>query len=415
MDIWDKKKRSAVMAKIKGKDTKPEWIVRRYLFSRGYRYRKNVKGLPGTPDIVLRKYGIVIFIHGCFWHGHEVDGHIPHSNSGYWQKKIGRNKQRDERDKAELKKMGWRVMTVWECQLKSAVKQQTLLEIEYHINHAYLEKFKPKKAKQYVIEKVVSNIAAEEAVEYKRDKSFIVKHDFLFNSRTFVQTMKNMRNIVDAIIEIVNAPQYRLKEYAESHNRANQMGTALEEYVKDLFAGTVNETDMNKRNQKISESFCYLGNQNNPPDSMLKNGGVAIEVKKIESPNSALALNSSYPKAKLYSDSEMINRACRFCEPWEVRDMLYVVGVLNGEVLTSLAFVYGDEYCADKEIYERIKKKLKEGILSIPNVEFADTKELGRVNRVDPLGITSLRIRGMWQIDNPFCCFLIIYIAVYSE
>jgi len=90
-----------------------------------------------------------------------------------------------------------------------------------------------------------------------------------------------MRNIVDAIIEIVNAPQYRLKEYAESHNRANQMGAALEEYVKDLFAGTVNETDLNKRNQKISESFCYLGNQNNPPDSMLKNGEVAIEVKKI--------------------------------------------------------------------------------------------------------------------------------------
>ena len=243
----------------------------------------------------------------------------------------------------------------------------------------------------------------------KRDKSFIVKHDFLFNSRIFVQIMKNMRNIVDAIIEIVNAPQYRLKEYAESHNRANQMGAALEEYVKYLFAGTVNETDLNKRNQKISESFCYLGNQNNPPDSMLKNGGVAIEVKKIESPNSALALNSSYPKAKLYSDCEMINRACRFCEPWEVRDMLYVVGVLNGEVLTSLAFVYGDEYCADKEIYERIKKKLKEGILSIPNVEFADTKELGRVNRVDPLGITSLRIRGMWQIDNPFVVFNYLY------
>lgn len=149
MDIWDKKKRSAVMAKIKGKDTKPEWIVRRYLFSRGYRYRKNVKGLPGTPDIVLRKYGIVIFIHGCFWHGHEVDGHIPHSNSEYWQKKIGRNRQRDERDKTELKRMGWRVMTVWECQLKPAVRQRTLLEIEYHINHTYLERFKPKTVVPY--------------------------------------------------------------------------------------------------------------------------------------------------------------------------------------------------------------------------------------------------------------------------
>ena len=137
MDIWDKKKRSAVMAKIKGRDTKPEWIVRRYLFSRGYRYRKNVKGLPGTPDIVLRKYGIVIFIHGCFWHGHEIDGHIPRSNSEFWRKKIERNKLRDARDKEALKKLGWQVMIVWECQLKPNVREKTLLEIEYHINHSY--------------------------------------------------------------------------------------------------------------------------------------------------------------------------------------------------------------------------------------------------------------------------------------
>ena len=77
MDIWSKKKRSAVMARIKSKDTKPEKIVRRYLYSKGYRYRKNVKNLPGSPDIVLRKYGVVIFVHGCFWHGHNIDGHIP--------------------------------------------------------------------------------------------------------------------------------------------------------------------------------------------------------------------------------------------------------------------------------------------------------------------------------------------------
>ena len=143
MDIWDKKKRSAVMAKIKGKDTKPEWIVRRYLFSRGYRYRKNVKGLPGTPDIVLRKYGIVIFIHGCFWHGHEVDGTMPRTNTEFWRKKIEANRKRDERNKEALKKSGW------ECQLKPAVRQQTLLEIEYHINHTYLERFKPKTVVPY--------------------------------------------------------------------------------------------------------------------------------------------------------------------------------------------------------------------------------------------------------------------------
>ena len=147
MDIWDKKKRSAVMARIKSKDTKPELIVRRYLYYRGYRYRKNVKKLPGTPDIVLRKYGIVIFIHGCFWRGHETDGHIPHSNTDFWKKKIERNKQRDERDKAQLKAMGWRVMTIWECQLKPAVREQTLQEMEYHINHTYLEHFKPKPLK----------------------------------------------------------------------------------------------------------------------------------------------------------------------------------------------------------------------------------------------------------------------------
>ena len=166
MDIWDKKKRSAVMAKIKGKDTKPEWIVRRYLFSRGYRYRKNVKGLPGTPDIVLRKYGIVIFIHGCFWHGHEVDGTMPRSNTEFWRKKIEANRKRDERNKEALKKSGWRVMTIWECQLKPAVREQTLLEMEYHINHTYLERFVSKKSKAYKIEDNTPSMAAEGMVEY---------------------------------------------------------------------------------------------------------------------------------------------------------------------------------------------------------------------------------------------------------
>lgn len=102
------------MAKIKGKDTKPEWIVRRYLFSRGYCYRKNVKGLPGTPNIVLRKYGIVIFIHGCFWHGHEVNGTMPKTNREFRKMKIEQNKQRDAKNKEALRKMGWLVMTVWE-------------------------------------------------------------------------------------------------------------------------------------------------------------------------------------------------------------------------------------------------------------------------------------------------------------
>lgn len=161
MDIWDKKKRSAVMAKIKSKDTKPEWIVRRYLHDRGYSYRKNVKGLPGTPDIVLRKYGIIIFIHGCFWHGHN-DGHIPHTNKTFWNNKIERNKKRDAQAKELLKKAGWKVMTIWECQLKPSVCKQTLLEMEYHINHSYLERLRKYKSKTYDIKEAQLNIAAED-------------------------------------------------------------------------------------------------------------------------------------------------------------------------------------------------------------------------------------------------------------
>lgn len=167
MDIWNKEKRSAVMAKVRSKDTKPELLVRRYLYHRGYRYRKNVKGLPGTPDIVLRKYGVVIFVHGCFWHGHGVDGHIPHSNSEFWQKKIERNKQRDERNKAELRRMGWRVMTIWECQLKPAAREQTLLEMEYWINHTYLERFRQKTVKPYEPAEKCPGVAAEGEVEYE--------------------------------------------------------------------------------------------------------------------------------------------------------------------------------------------------------------------------------------------------------
>ena len=169
MDIWDKEKRSAVMAKIKSKDTKPELLVRRYLYHRGYRYRKNVKGLPGTPDIVMKKYGIAIFVHGCFWHGHDADMHIPATNSDYWTKKISQNKARDAANKEALKRMGWKVMTIWECQLKPAVREKTLLEMEYWINHSYLQQLRrlPDKAVEPPEpEKADGNIAAEPETKY---------------------------------------------------------------------------------------------------------------------------------------------------------------------------------------------------------------------------------------------------------
>lgn len=148
MDIFDHQTRSRCMSRIRSKDTKPELIVRKYLYSRGYRYRKNCRRLPGTPDIVMRKYGVVIFIHGCFWHGHS-DSHLPQTNIEFWRTKIERNKARDAENREALKAMGWRVMTVWECQLKPAVRQQTLREIEYWINKSYIESHQ--KGKAYVL------------------------------------------------------------------------------------------------------------------------------------------------------------------------------------------------------------------------------------------------------------------------
>ena len=151
-----------------------------------------------------------------------------------------------------------------------------------------------------------------------------------------------------------------------------------------------------------------MGNTNNPPDSILR-GGDAIEVKKIENKSSSLALNSSYPKAKLYSNSSMITDACRSCEKWEEKDIIYTIGTCEKNKLTSLIFVYGEDYAAENKIYENVKNKIKLGIETINDLEFSETNEIGRVNRVDPLGITYFRIRGMWGIENPVKVFDYIY------
>lgn len=105
----------------------------------------------------------------------------------------------------------------------------------------------------------------------------------------------------------------------------------------------------------------------------------------------------------------MISNACRDCEEWTARDMIYAVGVLKENNLKSLALVYGSEYCAEQSVYEKIRMAIKDGVERIEGIEFAETNELGRVNRVDPLGITYLRVRGMWHIENPFVTFSYIY------
>lgn len=207
-------------------------------------------------------------------------------------------------------------------------------------------------------------------------------------------------NLLLAIGNLIKNPITNLVSYYNVTNRANSMGDALEFYVKDLFCNSFNEYDAEKKNEIYNNYFSYIGNQNNPPDIIIKRGD-AIEVKKIESLRSGIALNSSYPKDKLYSDSPMITTACRNCEEWKEKDLIYIVGVSNDNILKSLWFVYGDCYSASKEVYERIRCKISKGINELQEVEFSKTNELGRVNRIDPLGITYLRIRGMWGIDNP--------------
>ena len=139
MDVHDKATRSYNMSCIKGKGTKPEEIVRKYLFSQGFRYRKNDKRLPGTPDIVLPKYRIVIFVNGCFWHGHEGCKYFvwPKNNADFWKKKIEQNIARDKRDFILLQGAGWRVIVVWECSLKKnvCIKTLELLSISIKENH----------------------------------------------------------------------------------------------------------------------------------------------------------------------------------------------------------------------------------------------------------------------------------------
>jgi DNA mismatch endonuclease (patch repair protein) len=118
------------MSRIKGKNTKPEELVRRYLFSRGFRYRKNVKTLPGCPDIVLPKYKIAIFVNGCFWHKHDCKRFVwPSTNVEYWKAKITRNVERDLINTASLISLGWKVVVVWECELKKPNVQKRLEDL----------------------------------------------------------------------------------------------------------------------------------------------------------------------------------------------------------------------------------------------------------------------------------------------
>lgn len=172
-------RRSANMAAIRGKDTKPEMIVRRGLWKRGFRYRLNHKRLPGHPDLVLRKYRTCIFVNGCFWHGHGVvltSDHepltiensacckIPKTNRDFWVAKIRRNKERDKEEKKKLAAMGWHTITVWECELTPRRREETLDSIAFTLNRIWLQDHRTEIVYDQKLEEENANslIAAEE-------------------------------------------------------------------------------------------------------------------------------------------------------------------------------------------------------------------------------------------------------------
>ena len=139
-----------------------------------------------------------------------------------------------------------------------------------------------------------------------------------------------MTNILEAIVSIANNPVFEIKNLYLGRNRMNNVGEALESFIKDAFADSLHIVDEQERIKKHSEIFSWLGNQNHPPDIMIR-GGDAIEVKKTQSANSDLALNSSYPKSNMQSSNPMITQECRYCEEWVEKDLIYCVGHTSDE------------------------------------------------------------------------------------
>lgn len=170
-DTMTPEQRHFCMSRIRSKATKPELKVRRWLWSHGYRYRLNVKSVPGKPDIVMRPYRTAIFVNGCFWHGHDVRIEnpnlriensacckIPKTNTEFWVKKIKRNQERDLEVKQQLKAMGWNCITIWGCELKPAKREAKLESLAYTLNEIFLQ---DKRMRAYEEQVALPLIAAE--------------------------------------------------------------------------------------------------------------------------------------------------------------------------------------------------------------------------------------------------------------
>ncbi len=215
-------------------------------------------------------------------------------------------------------------------------------------------------------------------------------------------------NALEMISNIMEHSDTGLEAYKPASDvRIIRTGEGLEGYAKDALSGSFGAS-IEERMHRYAKVFSWQGNQVNPPDLTVweKLGGDAFEIKKIKSAQSDLELNSSYPRDYLYSKDKMISQGCRAAEDWSKKDMFYVVGHVPSSKINCLTIIHGPCYAASKETYEKPRKLVIEGLKGgLHGIDFAQTRELGRINGVDPLRITDLRIRGMWMIRNPLVLF----------
>lgn len=204
---------------------------------------------------------------------------------------------------------------------------------------------------------------------------------------------------------MISGHDVHVGEVRESNNRANSLGEAFEVYVKNVFAGAFGLAGTAYQ-KKIGEAFSYQGSASKPPDLMIR-GGDAIEIKKLQTKDSQIQLNSSFPKNKLHAEDSRVAAEAKNAEPWTEKDILYVVGNVDAKSKTvkSMWWVYGDCFCADASVYQSVSDKISDALKQIDEFDFSPTNELGRINGVDAQRFTDLRIRGMWLLKNPHKIF----------
>ena len=214
-------------------------------------------------------------------------------------------------------------------------------------------------------------------------------------------------NVAKAMGALARLRLHDLGEYSRSYKIGiNSVGSAFEEYVKDLLTGRFYPSP-DQRGEAFSREFSWLGNQNFPPDAIAR-GGDAFEIKKHERAGGIIALNSSHPRDMLHADDPMITSECRASMGSSPLDLFYIAGAVPNGVARSIYFVQGRCYAASSGIYQSINGRVSDAVRAAiegSGLEYSDTRELGRVNRADPLGRASLRVRGMWQIIDPSRAF----------